>query len=39
MIRSAALFVVFAISLFALPSRSVNSLPLPACDPNCPYVK
>ncbi len=39
MIRSIAVFAVFTVSLLALPVRSVNIIPLPACDPNCPFVK
>ncbi len=39
MIRSIALAVVFAVSLLSMPVRTVNIIPLPACDPNCPFVK
>jgi hypothetical protein len=39
MIRAFALVTVFAISLFAVPTKSTpttNILPIPACNPNCP---
>ena len=40
MIRTFAVAVVFAISLFALPSHStLDSVPTPSCTPDCPYVR
>jgi hypothetical protein len=36
MIRTFALLTVFAISLFAVPTKSnTNILPTPECAPNC----
>jgi hypothetical protein len=36
MIRAFALLTVFAVSLFAFPTKSTNIVPLPTCPPNCP---
>jgi hypothetical protein len=37
MIKAFALVTVFAVSLFAFPSKSTtNIVPLPTCPPNCP---
>jgi hypothetical protein len=38
MVRTFALLTVFAISLFALPTKSTNNVvPLPSCSP-CPEL-
>ncbi len=39
MIRAFALVTVFAISLFAVPTKSTtNVIPSPECNPNCPNL-
>ncbi len=39
MIRSISLMTALAFALLAVPSPKVNSLPMPTCNPNCPWVK
>ncbi len=39
MIRSIALLAVFAMSLMAVAPKTVNIIPMPACDPNCPFIQ
>jgi hypothetical protein len=37
MIRTFALVTVFAVSLFAVPTKSTTKvIPTPECNPNCP---
>jgi hypothetical protein len=39
MIRTFALITVFAVSLFAVPTKSTtNIVPTPECAPNCPNL-